>query len=172
MKNHAVNLKYTITILADAEKLYDTWRDVDQLPLFLPHVRDISSVGPTRSHWIVDAPIGTVEWDAEMTEDRANHVIVWRTLPESEIDHEGMVAFVPAPAGRGTEMTVTLAYTPPGSKAGAKLAQLFSTDPQKILRESLRRFKALMESGEIPTAAMTQKDAGVRRPSPALEQVR
>ncbi len=51
----------------------------------------------------------------------------------------------------GTRVTVHLQYNPPGGKLGAAVAKLFGEEPNQTIREDLRRFKQLMEAGEIPT---------------------
>jgi uncharacterized membrane protein len=42
-----------------------------------------------------------------------------------------------------------LQYNPPGGKLGAAVAKLFGEEPNQTIREDLRRFKQLMETGEI-----------------------
>jgi hypothetical protein len=61
------------------------------------------------------------------------------------------VKFQDAPGGGGTEVHVTLSYLPPSGKASAVLATLFGSDPESEVREDLRSFKAILETGETPT---------------------
>jgi uncharacterized membrane protein len=91
-----------------------------------------------------------VEWDAEHTEDRANELLAWRSLPGSGIDNQGRVMFIAAPGG-GTLVEVELRYKPPGGAAGMTFARLFGEEPDIQVREDLRRFKQVMEAGEVPT---------------------
>jgi hypothetical protein len=92
-----------------------------------------------------------VEWDAEITEERPNETIAWRSLPGSPLHTQGRVRFRAAPGNRGTVVTVHMRYEPPGGKVGAALAWLFGRSAEQEVREDLRRFKRLMETGEIPT---------------------
>jgi uncharacterized membrane protein len=92
-----------------------------------------------------------VEWDAETTADVPNTQISWRSLPGSVVENEGSVAFEPGPAGRGTLVRVNLQYRPPGGSAGSIVARMFGEEPQLQVPEDLRRFKRLVETGEIPT---------------------
>ncbi len=94
----------------------------------------------------------SVEWDAEVTDDRPNELIAWRSLPGSAIDHRGAVRFDRAPGGRGTQVSVALEYLPPGGLVTAKIAKLIGEAPEQQGAENLRRFKQLMETGEIPVA--------------------
>ncbi len=141
----------SVTISRPPEELYRFWRDFENLPRIMKHVESVQSSGK-RSHWVVRGPAGTtVEWDAELTEDRPNEVIAWRSVEGSAVDHEGSVRFAPAPGDRGTIVHVELHYRPPGGMAGAAVAALFGEDPNQSMQRDLRRFKQVMETGEIIT---------------------
>jgi uncharacterized membrane protein len=67
------------------------------------------------------------------------------------VDNRGTVQFEPAPGGKGTEVQVLMEYEPPAGVAGAALAKLFGEEPAQQVEGDLRRFKQLVETGEIPT---------------------
>jgi uncharacterized membrane protein len=141
----------TVTINRPAHELYAVWHDLAQLPTFMDHVESVSTNGDGRSHWVVKAPAGrTVEWDAEISADRPDELIAWRSIPETGIENAGTICFRPAPAARGTEVQVTFYYDPPGGTAGASIATLFGEEPSQQLDEDLYRFKQIMETGRIP----------------------
>src|SRR5262249_24401393 len=122
------------------------------LPRVWGHLESVQPTGPGRSHWVARGPLGTrVEWDAEIITERDNELIGWRSLARSEMDTAGSVHFTPAPGDRGTEVKVVLKYDPPAGKLGAVLARMFGEDPETEIREGLRRFKCLMETGTLPT---------------------
>jgi uncharacterized membrane protein len=147
-----IEIDKAITVNKSPAELYHFWRHLENLPRFMAHLRSVQSTGPRRSHWIANAPMKmTAEWDAEITEERENALIAWRSLEGSHIANEGRVHFQRAPGGRGTEVRVTLTYMPPAGKLGAAIAKLFGEEPGQQLADDLRRFKALMETGEIPT---------------------
>jgi uncharacterized membrane protein len=147
-----IEVESAITLDKPPEELYRFWRHVENLPHFMAHLKSVQSTGHLRSHWVARAPLGmTAEWDAEITEEHANERIAWHSLEGSHISHQGYVRFQRAPGGRGTEVRVTLAYTPPLGKLGAAVAKLFGEEPKRQLDEDLRRFKSLLEAGEIPT---------------------
>lgn len=159
-----------ITINRPAEDLYRFWRDVTNFPTFMEHVRAVHLTGDRRSHWIATGPAGTtIEWDAEVTEERPHERIAWRTLGGAELPHSGSVRFEPAPGGRGTEVTVDIEYAPPGGAITAKIAKVFGQAPEQRLQEDLRRFKQLMETGEliISDAAVRETAPGGETPAPA-----
>jgi uncharacterized membrane protein len=90
----------------------------------------------------------TDEWDAEVTEDRPNERIAWRSVG-GHVDNDGSVRFVPAPGGRGTEVHVTMHYDPPGGALGRWAARLFGESPEQQVYDDLRHFKQVMETGEV-----------------------
>jgi uncharacterized membrane protein len=147
-----INVEEVLTINAPADRLFAFWRNFEQLPRFMDHLVSVRQIDERRSHWVAKAPGGrTVEWDAEIINEIPGELIGWRTLDGSDIVSAGSVRFKPGPGGRGTEVRVRLQYDPPGGKLGATFAWLFGHDPSQTIREDLRRFKQLMEAGEIPT---------------------
>ena len=134
-------------------ELYDYWRKLENLPRVLQHLESVKELDSRRSHWKAKAPAGTsVEWDAEIINDVPGEVIAWRSLPGASVPNAGAVTFREAPGGRGTEIKVNLEYEPPLGKLGVAVAKLFGEEPSVQVREDLRRYKALMEAGEIPVS--------------------
>jgi uncharacterized membrane protein len=134
-------------------ELYDYWRRLENLPRILQHLESVKELDTRRSHWVAKAPAGqTVEWDAEIINDVPGEVIAWRSLPGASVPNAGAVTFREAPAGRGTEIKVNLEYEPPLGRLGVAVARLFGEEPSVQVREDLRRYKALMEAGEIPVS--------------------
>jgi uncharacterized membrane protein len=134
------------------EEAYRFWRTFENLPQFMHHLESVSIQDGNRSTWTAIGPLGTrIEWQAEIFTDRPNEVIAWRSLPGSDITVDGIVKFSTAPGNRGTLITPIIAYVPPGGSVGHALAKLLSKDPSFLMRQDLRRLKALMETGEIPT---------------------
>ncbi len=142
----------TVTVNRPIEEVFSFWRDFENLPRFLKHVEGITVTDPRRSRWIVRGPMGTtVEWEAEIFNEKPNELIAWRSLPGSEIDHAGSVRFRKAHGNRGTEVHVELNYEPPGGRLGAAIAWLFREEPRLQIDDDLARFKQVMEAGEIAT---------------------
>jgi len=144
-----------LTIDRAPEDLYQFWHGFTRLPQVLNYITDIRSIqGEQRTHWVAEAPGGaTVEWDAEVTEDVPNERIAWRTLEGADISNWGSIRFRPAPAGRGTEVELELHYEPPGGMLSKTLVRFLNSMTAEAAREDLRRFKRLMETGEVPTAS-------------------
>ena len=144
-----VRISQRMTLCSPREKLYERWRDLQNLPLILRHVEHVEVRGDRISHWVLEGNSGPkVEWDAEITEDRAGELIAWRSLPGSDLEHEGSVRFSDAPPGRGSQVELTLLYR---AGAGARLSPLLRRLGGHEIREDLRRFKQWIEAGEIAT---------------------
>ena len=146
------NVRASITINRSASELYHYWRHLSNLSDVMSHLESVTEKTDTRSHWVVKGPLGTdVEWDAEITQDRENQLIAWRSAKEAEVQNEGSVTFTQAPGGRGTEVRVSLTYHPPGGPLGEAVAKLFGEEPSQQLSDDLRRFKQRMETGVTAT---------------------
>lgn len=144
-----VSVRKTITVRKPAQEVYGFWREFENFPRFMAHVESVRAMRQ-RSHWVAKAPGGTtVEWDAEIVDDQPGVAIQWRSLPEADVANWGTVRFVPAPGDRGTEVHVVVGYRPPVGKLGATIAKLFGEEPATQLADDLRRFKQVLESGEV-----------------------
>lgn len=149
------------TVNRPADALYRFWRDFTNAPRFMERVESVQVSGERRTRWRARGPAGvTLEWDAEVTEERPNEAIAWRSLDDTPVRHSGVVRFEPAPAGRGTVVTVEMDYAPPGGAVTAAAAKLLGYAPEQQLQEDLRRFKQIMETG---TVVMAQPPAGSSR---------
>ncbi|MBW4515748.1 MAG: SRPBCC family protein [Timaviella obliquedivisa GSE-PSE-MK23-08B] len=150
----SVKVEKSVSILNKSpEELYQFWHNFENLPSFMKHLQSVTVLDEQRSHWVANAPgNATVEWDAEtVIDDAENHLIAWSSLPGATIDNSGFVRFQAAAPGRGTEVKVVLEYTPPGGIVGVTIAKLFGEEPEQQLGDDLRRFKQIMEAGEIAT---------------------
>ena len=146
-----VHVVHSITINQPAEKLYNFWRDFQNLPRFMKHIDRIEILNETQSRWTVDTALGPVQWQAELITDTPHDTIAWRSLPDGKVACAGSVRFKPLAAGFGTQVDVNLRYDSAAARPGTLIASLFGQSPEQFIREDLRRFKRLMETGEIAT---------------------
>lgn len=143
----------TVTINKPRAELFGYWRDFTNLASFMENVVSIRPSGQDRSVWTIKAPAGqTVEVEAEIVEERENEFIAWRSVQGSEVKAEGKVIFRDAPANRGTQVEAIIAYEPPAGEVGRWIGKLFGREPAIQGRRELKRFKMLMETGEIADA--------------------
>ena len=145
-----MELTSTTTVTRPPEEVYAFWQQLDRLPTFMAHLDEVRATDARRSHWKASAPFGrTVEWDAETTEDVPGERIAWRSLDGADVPNSGQVRFKPAPGGRGTEVYVLLSYEMPGGALGKAAAKYFGEEPSQQLDDDLRRFKQVLETGEV-----------------------
>jgi uncharacterized membrane protein len=150
----SVKIERAMTIYGRTpDELFAYWRRLENLPRIFAHLESVTEYDAKRSRWVAKAPAGqTVTWDAEIVHEQAGEIIGWKSLPGARVPNAGSVHFRPAPGDRGTEIRVSLEYEPPAGKVGVAIARLFGEEPAIQVREDLRRYKALMEAGELPVS--------------------
>ena len=165
----------TITVNKPREEVYRYWRTLSNLPTFMTHLVSVEATGAGRSRWTATAPAGkTITWDAEVTQDSPGRAISWRALPGSKVPNDGTVRFADAPGGRGTEVQVQMCVEVPFGGVGRAVAFMLGENPETQVRDDLRRFKQVLETGEVTrsdgtpegtrsTRHLTQK---IARPEP------
>jgi uncharacterized membrane protein len=164
----AICVKRSIVVNKPAEALYNFWHDFQNLPTFMYHLQSVQVIDERRSHWVTKGPAGKrVEWDAEVTDDRPNELIAWRSLEGADVYNAGVVRFEPRPGGRGTIVKVEMEYYPPGGLAGTAVAMLFNASPEQQIYDDLRRFKQVLETGEIVRSDGSPEGAGQMLQRPA-----
>jgi uncharacterized membrane protein len=148
---HDVSVEQAITVNRPIAEVYAFWKDYANLPRFMGHLESVETLGAQHTRWTAKGPAGTtISWDAETIVDREHEWIAWRSLDNADIDNRGSVRFGPAPGNRGTEVRVHLQYSPPAGRLGRGIAWMFGEEPSQQIHEDLRRFKQLMETGEVP----------------------
>jgi uncharacterized membrane protein len=146
----ALKGRTSITVNRPAEEVYRYWKDFQNLPTFMFHLESVQPKGEDRYHWVAKAPMGqTVEWDAEVIEDIPNEMIAWQSIDDADVPNSGSVKFAPAPGDRGTEVIVEIDYRLPGGAIGDTVAKLFGEEPQQQIKDDMRRFKQVVETGEV-----------------------
>lgn len=162
-RTSAMEAKGTFVINKPRHEVYGYWRQLENLPLFMKHLESVKVQDSVRSTWKAKVPgnLGTVTWESVITEDRAGEYLSWTSLPGSTIDNAGVVEFRDATDGSGTEIRVHMSYRLPGGDVGTLAGKLFNPVVEAIIIEDLRRFKSIMETGEVPAnepnAASAQK---------------
>ena len=154
--NRGIHAQGTCIVNLPPEEVYNFWRNFQNLPRFMRHLDSVVDMGDGRSRWKAKGPAGMeVEWEATIIADVPNEVITWRSLEGSDVDNAGAVRFERAPGDRGTIIKVTIEYNPIGGVLGATVAKLFGEEPEQQLDDDLRRFKQVMEVGEVVVSDAT-----------------
>lgn len=146
MGSNEVRIHTKMHIDRPREMVYRYWRDLENLPRFMTHLKEVRADG-NRSHWIARSPLGlTISWDAQVTQDTPNERLAWRSLPASRVDTRGEVRFRPAAVGDGTELEIELYYRPPGGGLSRGLASMLGGISERGIARDLERFKQMIES--------------------------
>jgi uncharacterized membrane protein len=159
-----MRVRAAITVRAPRDQVYAYWRDFQNLPRFMDHLESVQVTGNGQSHWKASAPSGaTVEWNASIVEDEPGEIIAWRSVEDSDIENRGTVRFADAPGDRGTEIHLHIEYDAPGGPLAALIAKLFGEEPTQQAKDDLRRFKQVIETGEVVRSDGTPEGASARR---------
>lgn len=143
----------TITINRSRNELFAYWRDFSNLANFMENVVSIRPTGNDRAVWTIKAPAGrAIDLETQIVEEREGELIAWRSVDGAAVEAEGKVIFRDAPGNRGTEIEAIIAYVPPAGELGRWIGKLFGREPSVQGRRELKRFKMLMETGEIADA--------------------
>jgi uncharacterized membrane protein len=154
-----IHVLSAITVNRPREEVYRYWSDLEHLPTFMAHLRSVKMQPDGRSQWVAEGPMGLrVEWEAEIVADQPNENIAWRSCEGSDVPNQGSVRFLDAPGGRGTEVRVELRYDLMSGALGAGVAKLFGAEPGQEIADDLRRFKQVIETGEV-----LHSDASIHR---------
>jgi uncharacterized membrane protein len=143
-----VNIRYTFTVNRKREDVYQFWRSLENLPLFMSHLENITVLDSTHSHWeakIPGVPVN-INWDAQIVKDEPGYLIGWHSMPGSTIDNAGKVEFADAEGAEGTIVKVVISYLPPAGGLGTGVAKLLNPLFESVVREDILSFKEYIEN--------------------------
>jgi uncharacterized membrane protein len=164
-----LRIRKSLTINRPASELYNYWRKLENLPSFMSHVKSVRELGEGRSHWVVNVVRDIeLEWDAQITVDRPNEMIAWETLPDATVQNRGYVKFIPT--SRGTEVSVSIEYDPPTPVPSSFAGGIVKFIAEQQIKEEIRNFKRLMETGELPTNKMQPAGQRTTWQQPGMQQ--
>ena len=149
--SRAIELQRSITVERPRDDVYRRWREPQTQPLVWSHVVEVTDATEHGAHWRIEAPLGrTFEWDTRIVEERDGELIRWESTG-GDVPNEGSVEFRDAPGEHGTEVVLCVRFDPPAGALGKAAARVFDDPPKLVLAKALRRFKSLVETGEIPS---------------------
>jgi uncharacterized membrane protein len=157
-----IHVEESVTIERPLHEVFEFWRNLENLPRFMGHVKQVRVLDGQRSHWTVKGPAGEIEWDAEIINLEPYRLISWKTLPGAEVDNAGTVVFRGAAGGRATRLRVVLDYLPPTGRAGLDIARLMGESPDAQISDDLRRLREILEARKAPKT----RTASDRLPKP------
>lgn len=148
-----VNIRTSVTVNKPRDQVYNFWRNLENLPIFMKHIHEVRALDDKTSEWEAQIPggLGTITWQSEIVEDIPGEFISWISLPNSTIENVGSVRF--NDAGRfGTEIHADITYRAPLGTAGKRVAKLVNPLLETLVKQDIRDFKRIIETGEIPIA--------------------
>ncbi len=148
-----IEITETFTIYRPVKEVYAYWRQLENLPRFMQHLERVEQLDERHSHWEARIPggLGTVAWEAVILTEHPNRLLAYQSMPGSMVDHAGRVIFREAPGDKGTEIQSVMSYRAPVGALGKGVAKLLNPAFKQLVRSDLRRFKQIMETGEIST---------------------
>lgn len=159
-----------VTILRPIEEVYRFWLDLQNMPRFVRHLHSIQPRGDRLIWRTKEVDGSSAEWDVVVTEQAPNELIAWHAVRGPDVTISGAVYFTPAPGDRGTEVRLTFTFEQPGGKVAAFFQKLLGEDPATEIGKDLRRFKQVMETGElVHSDASIHEGPHPARPAGALE---
>lgn len=156
LKYKPVQIQESIYINSPREEVYDAWRKLENLPLFMKHLDEVKEIDYTHSEWQASFPgvPGSIKWKAEIIDEIEGKLLTWQSDKDSEIHNSGRVSFFDAPIGIGTEIHVKIVYMPPAGKAGTVIARVFNNMFERMIREDVLNFKLMMEAKQFVSALL------------------
>lgn len=143
----------SITISRPSAELYAIWRDPKNLAAILTEVVEVTATAADRAHWKMRSGVlgVTTEWDATLVSDVPGRSIEWQAEEGAALANTLRIDFAPAPGNQGSEVTLTFRFAPPGGALGETLDKMFFVPPEALIGKMLYRFRAYVQTGEIPT---------------------
>ncbi len=143
-----INIRTMLIVNKPRKWVYEFWRKLENLPLFMTHLSKVEEIDEKRSHWEAGLPgnIAKISWDAEIVNDEPGHMTAWRSVPGSMIDMTGKVEFSDTPGNDGTIIKVTISYQPPKNAIASTVAKLLTPAFEKLVRDDVAKFKEYAES--------------------------
>ncbi|WP_247237423.1 SRPBCC family protein [Telluribacter sp. SYSU D00476] len=147
-----INIRVNMTVNRNRMDVYNFWRKLENLPLFMSHIKKVHELDSKTSEWTATGPggIGSVSWKAEIVKDEPGRLLSWRSLLDSTIENAGKVEFLDQGA-LGTTLHVVITYKAPLGVPGKELARLLNPMFEDIVKDDVLNFKSYMETGETLT---------------------
>ena len=148
-RSRNVNIQLTQEVDKPREEVYNFWRNLENLPLFMQHLENVNALNDTITVWEAKMPVGmgNLRWKSTIVEEKENEILGWKSLPGSEIENAGKVEFEDVGVGT-TRLHVVLSYKAPFGIPGEGAARLINPIFEDMLREDVLSFKELIENRE------------------------
>lgn len=161
----AINIRTGLIVNKPRQEVYEFWRKLENLPLFMKHLGSVTEIDAKHSHWEADIPggIGKVKWNAEIVKEEEGSLIGWQSIPNSMVNNAGKVTFRDALGGEGTELDVVITYHAPAGELGAGIAKTLNPVLEKMVRQDIMNFKEYIETKHVSSSSYQSPGSGSNR---------
>jgi len=137
----------SIDLAVPVTTAYNQWTQFEEFPSFMEGIREVRQLDDVHMHWVAEVGGKFEEWDAEITEQRPDTCVAWRSTSGKQ--NSGMVRFEELGADQ-TRITVQIDHEPEGmvESVGAALG----ADDRRVKRD-LERFREMIEARGTETGA-------------------
>ncbi|MES2763498.1 MAG: SRPBCC family protein [Bacteroidota bacterium] len=146
-----IHVKTSVIVERPRQEVYEFWRQLDNLPVFMKHLRSVIMIDSMTSDWELKVPgnIASVNWTSEIISDVRNEYIAWKSIEGSMIENAGVVQFIDMLEG-GTGIYVDISYKAPLGRVGEGLGKLLKPDLELLIKKDIEGLKKYLETGEVP----------------------
>ncbi|AWH83691.1 cyclase [Flavobacterium album] len=150
LQGNNISITTSMTVNKPVSEVYNAWRKLENLPLFMSHLHSVAVIDNYKSEWKARIPggLGTISWKAEILMDEPNQLLSWHSMPGSTVNNSGKVRFTDN--GSSTDVEVTISYHAPLGKAGELAAGLLTPVFERMVHSDIENFKKYIEVGTAP----------------------
>ena len=129
----------TIDIAVPVRTAYNQWTQFEEFPSFMDGIREVRQLDDLHLHWVAEVGGKFEEWDAEITEQRPDECVAWRSTSGKQ--NAGVVRFEPLGTDE-TRVTVEMEHATDGVVEAVGSA--IGADDRRVRRD-LERFRDMIE---------------------------
>jgi uncharacterized membrane protein len=126
-------------VAVPVERAYEAWTNFEEFPKFMHRVLEVKQEEDNKIHWQEKIWFSSRDWDGEITDQRKNERIAWKTV--SGVQHSGVVSFHELDDNL-TRVMVTVDFVPQGVVEKMASGMRFV---KRAVQADLARFKAYVE---------------------------
>ena len=146
-----IDVERTITSQRPAGELFQAMREPRTLQRIMGHFADVRATGDSRLHWTLPLARRSLEWDMQLVDEHPGELLRWQSVAGASVRSDVSACFRRAPHDWGTEIALRVRIDPGTALLRSVAGLLGGTIPGLFVAKALRRFKSLVETGELPT---------------------
>lgn len=149
---HNITIRTSVTVNKPTDTVYAFWRRLENLPLFMKHLKSVTQQDNQISKWEAYIPGGlgsSISWQAEIVKEEPGRELSWNSIEGSTIENAGKVIFE-STGDQETTIHVVISYQAPLGSAGEKVLSLLTPTFEKMIQNDVVNFKEYIETGKIP----------------------